>query len=441
MPAIGPRRSIFVWLILIALAAIRPARAENWPQWRGANHNGVSHEKGLPAAFGKDKNTLWRVPLPGPAGATPIVWGDRVFLTSVDDQGPGLYLVCISTEGKELWRKKFGTGSSGNRKARGDEVSTASPSPSTDGKHIWAMLTTGDLACFDFDGNEAWHIDLQKRYGKFNIAYGMTATPVLDGDRLYVQLIHGDGNAKTREAIVVCLEKATGKEVWKQPRPSDAIAECEHSYASPTLYRDDTQAFLLTHGADYVVAHDLDTGKELWRCAGLNAEGPKSARYNPTLRFVATPVAVPGLIVVPSAKNGPVLGLTPGGSGDITKEKQYHVWRRPDNTPDVPSPLVHDGLVYLCRENGNLICIDAKTGQQYYNQRTHPQRHRASPVYADGKIYLTARDGVISVVQAGRDFKLLAENKLGEEIAASPAIAGGRIYLRTFDALYAVGEK
>ena len=97
--------------------------------------------------------------------------------------------------------------------------------------------------------------------------------------------------------------------------------------------------------------------------------------------------------------------------------------------------------MYLCRENGNLICIDAKTGQQYYNQRTHPQRHRASPVYADGKIYLTARDGVISVVQAGREFKLLAEIKLGEEIAASPAIAGGRLYLRTFDALYAVGER
>src|SRR5262249_21755844 len=154
-------------------------------------------------------------------------WDDRIFLTSLADDGPDLFLICVSTQGKELWRKKFGTGGGGGRRARGDETSAASPSPSTDGKHVWAMLTTGDLACFDFDGKEVWHIDVQKRYGKFNIAYGMTATPVLDGDRLYVQLIHGDGNPKTREAVVVCLDKATGKEIWKQPRPSEALGENE----------------------------------------------------------------------------------------------------------------------------------------------------------------------------------------------------------------------
>ncbi len=425
-------------LLLLAVIAIPPARAENWPQWRGANHNGVSSEKGLPAEFGQDKNALWRVPLPGPAGATPVVWGDRIFLTSVDDAGSDLLLLCISTEGKVLWRQKVGAG---NRRVMGGEGNSASPSPSTDGKHVWAMMTTGDLACFDFEGKEIWHVDLQKRYGRFQIAYGMTATPVLDGDRLYVQLIHGEGDPKTREAIVVALDKATGEEVWKQPRPSNAIQENESSYASPTLYRDDKQAFLLSHGADLIVAHDLETGKEIWRCGGLNASGPGTRGYDSTLRFVATPLAVPGLIVVPTAKRGPVLALRPGGSGDITSASEYHVWRS-NITPDVPSPLVYNGLVYLCRENGNLICLDAQTGKAVYPESpTHRLRHRASPVYADGKVFLTARDGVISVVQAGREFKLLAQNKMGEDISSSPAIAGGRIYIRTFEALYAIGGK
>jgi outer membrane protein assembly factor BamB len=398
----------------------------------------VSKETGLPAKFGKYENLLWRTPLPGPAGATPIIWGDRIFVTSVDDASSDLLLLCLGRDGKILWRQKVG---SGNRQVQGDEGNSASPSPSTDGKHVWAMMTTGDLACFDFDGKQVWHVDLQKRYGRFQIAFGMTSTPVLDGDRLYLQMIHGEGNAKTREAIVVCLDKATGKEVWKVPRPSDAIAENEHSYASPTLYRDDKQAFLLTHGADLIVAHHLDTGKELWRCGGLNAGGPGTRGYDPTLRFVASPLAVPGLIVVPSAKGGPVLALKPGGSGDITSATGQLYWRH-RVTPDVPSPLAHGGLVYLCRENGNLICLDAQTGKAVYPEATtHRQRHRASPVYADGKVFLAARDGTVSVVQAGEEFKLLAQNKLGEDISASPAIAGGRIYVRTFEALYAFGEK
>ena len=186
-----------------------------------------------------------------------------------------------------------------------------------------------------------------------------------------------------------------------------------------------------------MTAHSLKDGTEIFRAGGLNPEG----KYNMTLRFVASPVAAEGLVVVPSAKNGPVLGLSVDAKGDITKSAEGHVWRRDDNTPDVPSPLVHDGLVYLCRENGILICLDAKTGEQLYYERTHSQRHRASPVYADGKIYLTARDGMVTVVKAGRKFEVLASNETGEAISASPVISGGRIYLRTYDSLIAIGKK
>ncbi len=222
----------------------------------------------------------------------------------------------------------------------------------------------------------------------------------------------------------LALDKLTGQEIWKQTRKSDARAECEHSYASPVLYRHGKLELLLTHGCDYVVAHRLSDGAEAWRCGGLNPP----AKYNPTLRFVASPLPGPGFVVVPSAKNGPVLCLDPTSQGDITSSEEGHFWTRPHETPDVPSPLAVDGLVYLCRENGNLICMDAKTGEQYYMNRTHADRHRASPVYADGKIFLTSRDGTVTVVKAGKQFEVLATNTLGESISSSPAISGGRIY-------------
>jgi outer membrane protein assembly factor BamB len=424
------KRSLVILACVVALAS--PAMAENWPQWRGPRGDGTSTETALPVKWSKTENVAWRLALPGPGGASPVVWGDRVFVTSAEIEGAGLLLISADTKtGQELWRK---TVSTGNKKINGDEGNFASPSPATDGKHVWAFMANGDLACYDFSGNEIWKLHVPERYGKLNIAFGMSSTPLLDGDRLYLQLIHGDGNKKTREAMVVALDKATGKEVWKQPRPSEATDECEHSYASPTLYRDDKRAYLLTHGADYVVAHHLEDGRELWRCGGLNLP----TKYDRTLRFVASPVAVPGLIVVPSAKNGPVVALLPDGEGDVTAIEKVHVWTRPQNTPDVPTPLVHDGIVYLCRENGNLIAMDAKSGEELYQQATTRDRHRGSPVYGDGKLYLSARKGIVTVVKTGRTFEILSQNDMQESLSASPAISGGKLYFRTYDALYAI---
>lgn len=416
---------------LLACVASSSAVADNWTQWRGPHGNGICDETDLPTSWSKTKNVLWRLPMPGPAGATPVIYGDRIFVTSTD--GPDLVLICIDTNGKKVWQQVVSTG---NRNVRGDEGNSASPSPCTDGKHVWSFMANGVLGCYTVDGKEVWKVDVNDRYGKLKIAFGMTSTPILDDGRLYLQLIHGEGNPKTREAIVVAWDAATGKEIWRHDRSSDAIKECEHSYASPILYRDDEREFLVTHGADYVMGHSLIDGSELWRCGELN---PKS-NYNPTLRFVASPTAIPGMMVVPSAKNGPVFALHPEITGDVTDDSAAFIWKRDHNTPDVPSPLVHDGLVYLCRENGVLICMDAETGEELYQQRTVSDRHRASPVYADGKIYLTARKGTITVVKAGRDFEILSQNEMQEPTAASPAIADGRIYIRTFDALYAIGK-
>src|SRR5262249_42178886 len=172
-------------------------------------------------------------------------------------------------------------------------------------------------------------------------------------------------------------------------------------------------AYLITHGNDYCIAHRLKDGKEIWRVTELN---PK-ARYNPTLRFVSSPVATPDLIVIPSAKRGAVVAVKPDAKGTVAPGSQYETWRMAKNTPDVPCPLVHDGLVYLCTESGELICLDAKTGQQHYMQAMYAMkgrvRHRASPAYADGKIYCLALDGgTMKVVKAGPKFELLATNTL-----------------------------
>jgi outer membrane protein assembly factor BamB len=355
-------------IIVVAqmLGTHKAGHADNWPSWRGPHGNGVCDEKNLPTKFDRALNLAWRLPLPGPAGATPVVWGDHIYLTSPEKdtlprqrgqmrrgrrqpaEKQDLLLMCVSTDGHELWRHAIGHS---NRNVQGDEGNLCSPSPVTDGKYVWSLMGTGDLACYDPSGNLVWHVDLEARYGKLTYSYGLASTPLLDGDRLYLQLINGKMvHHPTQEPFVVALDKATGREIWKKQRPSDGYFENQHSYASPILFDDGKTRLLLTHGDDYIVAQRLDTGEEVWRCGGLN---PKDD-YNPTLRFVASPAVEGGTIIVPSAKHGPVIALLASGSGNITDSKDFQIWKRDRGTPDVPSPLIHDGLVYLAGESGDL---------------------------------------------------------------------------------------
>ena len=333
------RVGTFVAIIAVAGLFVTPLAADNWPQWRGPSGNGICAEA-VPTKWSRTDNVKWRLPLPGPAGATPAIWGDRIFLTAaVDDD---LVLMCVGTDGKEKWRRVQGKG---NKKVRGDEGNYASPSPSTDGEHVWSFMANGLLGCYKVDGTKVWAKDMQEEYGKFEIQFGLSSTPILDKGRLYFQLIHGKWSKTPSRGWIVCLDAKTGEEVWKRERNTDAVDECKHSYASPILYRDKEREYLVSHGADWVIAHDLRTGEEIWRCGGLNAKD----NYNNTLRFVASPAAVDGLIVVPTAKNRGVVAIDPAPKGDITTSDSARKWVMPKNTPDVPSPLIHDGLVYLCQ--------------------------------------------------------------------------------------------
>jgi outer membrane protein assembly factor BamB len=410
------------WCALMSLAAV--AWADNWPNWRGPDSNGICKELQLPVEWSAAKNIAWQLPLPGMGGSTPVIWGDRIFLTSAESKNL-LVLVCVSTDGKLLWKRKVGAGS---KMFKRDEANQASASPCTDGKHVYAFVSTGDFSCFDFEGKEVWTFNAEDRYGKFQIQHGIHTTPVLYGDRLYLSLLHSGGH------WLIALDKATGKEVWKVARKTDAQSESKEAYTTPCLWQEGKEMCLVVLGCDYATAHRLRDGSEIWRLSGLN---PKS-NYNYAFRIIASPVAASDMLVVSTARGGQVVALKPGASGTIDPGSPFEQWRKPKGAPDVPSPLIHDGLVYLCSENGALACLDAMTGKELYKERLHASRYRASPVYADGKIYTTARDGYFSVVKAGPKFELLATNQLPDEFTASPAISQGRIYLRGFKTLYAV---
>lgn len=424
--------------LTLTLCPMTLAMAENWPQWRGPRNDGTSIETAVATEWSQTDHVAWRAPMPGQGGATPIVWDNRLFVTSAD--GDDLLLISLDTEtGKEVWRRKV---TSGNIDARAGEGNSASPTPSTDGEHVWVFFSNGVLACYDFAGEEKWKFDTNDRFGQIDIQFGMTSSPALDGDHLYLQLIHGPmrRDDDTRTGKVVKLDKLTGETVWEIDRVTDADFECKHSYASPFIYSHGDRQFLVVHGADCTTGHSLQTGEELWRLNELNGPSDVNAQqHDPTFRFVSSPAVGDGYIIVPTAKAGPTVRLDvtetlAGVVNGVSDAARWHV----EQTPDVSIPLVVDGLVYLFHKDGRLQCLDLETGKEVYFERTHSVQHRVSPLYAGGHLYFCGKDGVCTVVKAGKDFEIVASNDLGEPVTASPIVAGGTLYIRTYDAVYAI---
>lgn len=433
-------RMFFISTCLVAFIS-SPVMSENWPQWRGSQHNGISTEKGLPTKWSKDENIKWRTPMPGQGGATPVVWGDKLFVTSAS--GDDLVVLCIAADtGKVIWNKKV---ASGNQDARAGEGNSASPSPCTDGEHVWVFFSTGVLACLDIQGNEVWKFDVGERFGKLDIQFGMTSSPVLDGDGLYLQLIHGamQRNNDQRTGKAIKLDKKTGKTQWEVDRVTKADFECKHSYASPSVYNDGKEKFLVVHGADCTTGHSLVDGKELWRLSNLNGPSNLNTKGNDiTFRFVSSPGLAPGHIIVPTAKGGPTVSIAVSDAlkGEVSKNNSIVKWVD-SHTPDVSIPLIVDGLVYNVHKDGKVQCLDLATGKENYFERVGTGEHRSSPLYADGHIVICGREGTTSVIKTGPALEKVSVNDLGESTTASPVFANGVLYIRTYDALYAIGKK
>ncbi len=422
-------------LVLIELA-LRPLAAdadENWPHWRGPAHNGISTEKNLPIRWSAatNENIIWKLAMPAMSGSTPIIWGDRVFLNVADPlpptaKGSNIHLWCVDrAKGTILWQRLLG---GGNRMQQ--KQNQSSPSPVTDGTAVWVITGTGILKAFDFDGKELWARDIQADYGRFGLNWGYGSSPLLHGDSLYVQVLHG---MRTDDpSYLLRIDKLTGKTRWRVERPTNAYMESPDAYTTPALVKVGTAEEIVVTGGDVVTGHDLATGKELWRADGLNPGN------NPNYRIVASPVVYGDLIIAPTRER-PMLVLKAGGRGDVTKT---HVLWSFNNGPDVPTPVTDGTYVYSVNDRGIMFCLDARTGREIYGrQRLRPGTYSGSPVLADGKIYITNEDGVTSVIKAGPEFQLIAENEFDDYSLSSPAISSGTMYFRTTKFLWAIGAK
>jgi outer membrane protein assembly factor BamB len=417
------RLALSISAIVLAAAGVS---AENWPQWRGPNLNGVSGEKGLPVKWTTEENIAWKLPMPSRTGATPIIWNNHIFLNvALQEKEGDLELWAVDRgKGTVLWKKPM---SGGNNMQRKQNMS--SPSPVTDGRTVWAMTGTGILKAFDFKGNELWMRDIQKDYGAFGLNWGYASSPLLHQGALYVPVLHG---MKTDDpSYILKIDGKSGKTLWRVERLTDAIRESPDAYITPAVVQTGNRTEIVITGGDVVTGHDPATGKELWRADGLNPQNI------PSYRIVASPLIASGLIIAPTRVR-PMLAIKPGGSGDVTES--HKVWSF-DRGPDVPTPVSDGKLLYIVGDSGVVHALDVKTGEIVYGpERLKTGTYSASPVLADGKIYVTSEDGVTSVFTAGPKFELLSENAVNEYTLSSVAVSNGQIFLRTASHLYAIGS-
>ena len=398
--------------------------ADDWPQWRGPGLNGISNERNLPVRWSRDENVAWKLPLPSFSGATPIIWGDRIFLNVAEKDDLALW--CVDrVRGTVLWKKHL---AGGNFKIGKQNMS--SPSPVTDGTTVYAMTGTGIVKAFDFAGNELWARDIQKDYGKFGLNWGYGSSPLLYEDALYIQVLHG---MKTRDpSYLLRIDKKTGKTVWRVERPTEAVHESPDSYTTPVVLRYGGKVEIVVSGGDCVTGHDPSTGKEIWRGNGFNVQ------KDPNYRVIASPVVSDGVVYTPTRVR-PLQAFRAGGHGDITETHRLWAFQ---NGPDVPTPVTDGTYFYTVNDRGIAWCLDAKTGKEIWGpERIHKATYSASPVLADGKIYITDEDGVTSVFKAGPKFELIAENNLDDYTLSSIAISGGQLFIRTAQHLYCIGKR
>ncbi|MEA3211886.1 MAG: outer membrane protein assembly factor BamB [Chthoniobacter sp.] len=429
--------------LLAALACALTARAENWPHWRGPAFNGSSPETGLPASFSASEGVKWTAPLPGFSGATPVIWGDSIFVSS-PDANKNLLLLCLDRKtGKVRWQKQLAEGD--QTKGR-TSPNMASPSPVTDGQAVYALYGTGDLAALDFSGQILWQRHLGADFGRFANMWLYGSSPTLFQGRLYIQVLqrdpvpndytHAIDGKPNRDSFLLAIDPKTGKDLWRHVRPTDAHMESMESYATPIPFEQDGKAQVLILGGDCLTAHDAATGAELWRCGGFN---DKKGEW---MRIVSSPVAGPGLVFATGPKRQPLLAIKAGGKGDVTAT--HVAWKFSDFPPDVCTPaLYRDQLYVLDGDKQMLTCLDPATGAKKWEGNLGTRENfKSSPTAADGKIYAISERGTVVICEAGAEFKIIATIPLGSSspTRSAIAVADGQLFIRTGEQLYCVGK-
>lgn len=408
--------------VLFCGLAVAVVQADNWPNWRGPHANGVASGTNYPLVWNNKDGVLWKASLPGKGASTPIVWGDKIFLTcGVEGQNT---LLCLDRAGKMQWKATVGQERAGKHK----KGTGSNPSAVTDGQLVYAYFKSGDLAALDFDGKIVWQQNLQQLYGADTLWWDLGTSPVLTKQDVVVAVM------QSGPSYLVAFDKASGQLHWKQDRNLDAPSEAAQSYSTPLVLDDAGREILVVLGADHVTGHDAATGSELWRVGGLN---PTGDQY---FRSICSPVAADGIVVAPYARGASVTAIRLGGSGDVTKT--HVLWTKQKIGADVPTPAIKDGKVYLLTDKGVLNCLDLQTGETIWSGQFDKNRnaYTASPILADGRIYLTREDGT-TYITALNEFRLLSTNHLeGEFIVATPVFTDGRILFRTAENLYCIGK-
>jgi outer membrane protein assembly factor BamB len=423
--------------------------AQNWPQFRGPGATGVVESPGQPVKWdaGSAENVRWKLAIPGLAHSSPVVWGNKIFVTtavnsSKDETRFGLYgdVAPVKNDPKHTWKVYAIDKSKGTilweriayegipKVKRHPKSSHAASTPVTDGKYVIAMFGSEGLYAYDLNGKLLWSQDLGVLdAGWFYDAdyqweYG--SSPII-----YKNLVIIQADIQ-KNSFIAAYDLKSGKLVWKTPR------EEIPSWGTPTVYEGKTRAELITTGAKAIRGYDPATGKELWRL------GPMSEITTPT------PFVAHDLIFVTSgyAPIQPIYAIKPGATGDLSlkggaESNEFIAWSKQRGGPYMPTPIVYGDLLYTCSNQGVLTAYNAKTGERVYQERLGGTgaAFTASPVASDSKIYLASEDGDVFVVKAGPKYELLAKNPVGEVMMATPAISDGVLIVRTVSHLYAFG--
>jgi len=385
--------------------------AEDWPGWRGPRGDGTSRERGIPTRWSPEENIAWKVEVPGKGHASPVVWQDRIFLTSCDEATQDRLLVAFDTSGKLLWKQ---TVLQSPLEKKHELNSFASGTPATDGKLVYVtFLDVRDMvvAAYDFEGRQVW----TARPGEFSSTHGYCSSPVLFEDKV---IVNGDHDG---DAYIVALNQATGETVWKTPRENKT-----RSYVTPIVREIGGRTQLILSGSKCVASYDPRDGSRHWQIDGPTEQFVASMVYNGDLLFLTA--GFPELHM---------LAIRPDESGNVTDEQI--VWRTKKAASYVPSPIAVGDYFLVVSDGGVASCFDAKSGERLWMERigTH---YSSSLVSAEGLVYFTSDEGHTTIVRPGPKLDVVAENDLGEYAYASPAISGGRIFIRGEKHLYCIGK-
>jgi outer membrane protein assembly factor BamB len=388
--------------------------AKYWSRWRGPSGQGHVPAGQYGDRWSPTTNIQWKVSIPGRGNSSPIVWGDRIFLTTARDQGQRLSMLAFSRkDGAQLWETFI---PQNGVEYPHEKNGYASATAATDGELVYASFGRHGLVAFDFSGKIVWH----RQFGVIDNYHGPAGSPVLYKDRVF---IYQDANpAPGQRAFIGAFDKKTGKTLWETPR-SETVG-----WGTAVVLNTGERDELVVSSQRRVAAYDPASGKELWTARGM------------TFEVIPTPVVGHGLVIASSGRAGPTMAIRPGGSGDVTAT--HVAWSSPKGSPFVPSGIIVDDLLYLVNDMQSILTVyEAATGALVYQDRlgvAQRESFSASPVHVNGKIFFTNDEGQTFVVHAGRKFNLLHVNELGARTLASPALVDGTWYWRSGESLLAI---